>query len=143
MKKILISLGIILVLAGRAYAGNNINIQQLRISGVPISDKALTSGVMVTSDSVRIKGNTGFSALVMECSGDVDITFQVSTDGTTWYSPYTTDGSSLTAAYEIVTALDADRWIVLPTRLAPYVRFRFDPDATSTISATYLYQEGY
>lgn len=123
----------------------------LRVSKAVIEDKALTSGTAVTSDSVHWKGNVGFASLnVIEDksggAGDVDIYAEYSIDGTNFSKSYESDlDGTISADGNIVTALgntgDEGRNIVFDPRLFPYVRFVFDPDANSEITAVLVYQE--
>lgn len=125
---------------------NMFHAQPLKVDGTVVSSYALTNGTAVYSDPIRAKYSNGYAALLVLCTGgsdDVDITFEVSLDGTNWYVPYTADGTSLTDAGGIVIALTASRWMDISSRIriAPWVRFKLDPDANSTVTAYYLQQE--
>lgn len=141
MRKILLVLLAIIFLSTPAYAGKRATSKTLTISNVPISATVVGAGVTVTSDSLLQTGNVGFSSLILDVSGNIAVSYQVSRNGSTWYTPYTTDGSSLTAAGTIASSVTANRWIVLPTKLAPYVRFVFASTGSSTISSTYVWQD--
>ena len=117
-------------------------------SGTAISSYLLTNGAAVYSEKIRFgNGAETASLLVIEDksggAGDVDISLEYSADGTNWYPAYTTDmAGSITVVGNLVTALqNASRWIVFTPRLAAYMRYKFDPDADSRITATHLHQE--
>lgn len=139
MKKLIIAIFLVLF-SLQAEAGLKVTQKQLTISGSPISSYAIGSGLTVTSDSVYQTGNVGYGSMLLLVSGSVDASFQVSRDGSNWYTPYTTDGITLSAAGAIATAVSADRWIILPIKMAPYVRFIFSANSSSTISANYQWQ---
>lgn len=139
MRKIILVIALFLFSA-QAEAGLKVTQKQLTISGSPVSNYAVGSGVTVTSDSIYQTGNVGYGSMLLLVSGSVNASFQVSRDGSNWYTPYTTDGVSLTAAGSIVSTLTDDSWIVLPIRMAPYVRFVFQANSSSTISANYQWQ---
>ena len=145
MKKVLLGMFLVLLLASNVFA-EGVTVQKLRISKAVMDDYAFTNTVKATSDSVKAKGNIGFASLVVDFDsdgGDLDIDMEVSLDNSTWYSPYLTDGSNLTLSEGVVDTLTSDRWIELNARLAPYIRFEFDPDSTCTVDSVYLiYQEG-
>lgn len=147
MLKKFIVFGLIIGLALPAYAGMTINRTKLRVSNSVVEDLSLTNGVKVTSDSIRVRGNVGFATLIVTedktgGAGDVDIFAEYSSDNSNWYQSYTTSSGTLTVDSNIVTGLqNASRWIVFTPRLAPYVRFTFDPDADSQVTAELIYQE--
>lgn len=103
-------------------------------------EKSFTNGSGVYSNALRPHFTTGFGALlvILADTPDVDITYQTSLDGKNWYSPVDTSGNSLAT---ISTALVASAWIVFSPQVAEYVRFYFDPDANSTVTAIYIQQE--
>lgn len=149
LRKIITAIMILTLSATVSYAQRGTNLvhsQQLAVSGTAVSSYALTTGTLVSTDSIDTRASNGYAALLIDVSGgsdDLDIYFQVSKDGTNWFYPYTTDGSSLTNASGVAVAVTADRWIDISSRvkIAPFIRFQFDPDANSTITATYLQQE--
>ena len=117
-------------------------------SGATITDLALTSGAVVYSETVNIQKNVGFLCLqVVEDkaggSGDVDIYAEYSDDGTTWQRAYVSDlAGSITLDGNIVTALqNVTRRIIHTARLAKFLRYAFDPDADSQITADVTFQE--
>jgi len=114
--------------------------------GAEIKSYALTSGTSVYSEPLQTRYMIGWQALnITDVGGsdDIDINYEVSLDGKTWFTPQSTNGTSLTSLGSIVVALTADAWIDLSTRMvyAPWTRFQFDPDANSTITAQYCHQE--
>lgn len=139
MKKIFLLVGIISLLAFNVYAAKNANWQTLNTSsGTPISSLAIDSTQF--TEAIRNSSNVGYSSLLLEVSGQVDVTYQLSNDGSNWWTPYTTDGSTLTAAGSIASNLTASRWIILNYRVAPYIRFILSEDSASTVSAYYIQQ---
>lgn len=142
--RIAIALILPLVFCASAQAGYMINSKNL----VAASNDTVISTYPVGTSTVTSKGvhqpnNEGYSnLLVVVPAGSVTVDIQVSQNGTTYYDPYTTDGSSLTDASQIVTGLTASRWITLSAKMAPYVRFVFTgASADTVISATYIYLE--
>ena len=116
-------------------------------NGATITAYALTSGSAVYSEAVRVDRNVGYLTLLVTedksgGAGDVDISVEYSLDGTNFYTAYVSDlAGTITAEGNLVTALgNATRWIVGTARLAKYLRFKFDPDADSQITATVVYQ---
>jgi hypothetical protein len=116
--------------------------------GSPITDLALTSGTAVLSDKIPVDKNLGFATLLITedkagGAGDVDISAEYSMDGTNWYTAYTSDmAGAISAEGNIVTALqNVTRWIVHTVRLAKFMRYKFDPDADSQITAKMVFQE--
>jgi len=116
-------------------------------SGTPITALALTSGVAVNSEAIAVDRNVGFGVLTLKedkagGAGDVDVYAEYSEDGTTWNKAYTTASGSLTVDADIVTTLqNATRRIQFTPRMAKYIRFVFDPDADSQITADFAFQE--
>lgn len=113
-----------------------------------ITNLDLTSGAAVTTKGVKISNNVGFLVLTVKEDksgglGDVDIYAEYSDDDVTYYRTYTSDFSgTITAEGNIATTLgNATRRIVHTARLAKYVRYVFDPDANSRITADITYQE--
>jgi hypothetical protein len=120
----------------------------LNSAGATITDLLLTSGVAVNSEAIKVDKNVGFLVLLIKenkagGAGDVDIYAEYSDDATTWYRTYTTDlAGTITQEGNIVTTLqNVTRRIVVTARLAKYVRFVFDPDADSQITADVTFQE--
>lgn len=143
MKRFLSIIAVIamIFLSSPAYAVKNMSWNTLEdINGTAISSYALT-GDYVASTAINNSNNAGYSSFYLSItSGQVDIHWQVSYDGITWESPYTTDGSSLTAVGSIASNVTASRWIVLPYRAAPYIRFLIYKDTNANISAYYIQQ---
>ena len=113
-----------------------------------ITNLAITNGSAITSQSVKIDKNVGFLVLLVTENraggmGDVDIYAEYSDDNVTFYRPYISDlAGTITVEGNIVTALqNVSRRIHFTARMAKYVRFVFDPDADSTITADLSFQE--
>lgn len=141
MKKLLFILLMSLLMINSAHAGMKATSKTLTIGGSLVSAYAIGSGITVTSDAVYQSGNVGFSDLALNVSGNINVSTQVSKDGVTWWTPNVTDGTTLTSAGGVATAVTSDKWIVLTAKLAPYVRFVFASTGSSTITAAYLWQD--
>ena len=115
--------------------------------GTDLSAYALTNGSVVYSEAIRASNKTIHAALLAIESkaaeaGDVDISLEYSADKSNWYAAYTTSSGAVTVDANIYTTLrNASRWVVFVPQLAPYFRYKFDPDADSTITATHMHQE--
>ncbi len=115
-------------------------------TGTSLSDFALTSGSAVYTEPIDLINNVGFATLLITedkagGAGDVDVSLEYSEDGKNFYTAYTTNGSgTITAEGNIVTALqDVTRWIILPVRMAKYLRIKLDPDANSQVTVRFIY----
>ncbi len=139
MKKLILVTLIFIAMSSQAFAMKKATSQKLKSSGVTIAD-TVVSGTTLTSDSLYQTGNVGFTSLLVKVTGTISIAYQVSNDNTNWYTPYTTDGTTLTTAGPIASSVSADRWIILTAKLAPYIRFTFTSAGSSTISATAIWQ---
>ncbi|OPX89064.1 MAG: hypothetical protein A4E53_01672 [Pelotomaculum sp. PtaB.Bin104] len=112
---------------------------------VVFSDYALTSGVAVYSETLDVRDNGGFMALLVTenhsgGTGDVDISIEYSTDKVNFYPAYTSSSGALTVDPNIVTGLqNVTRWIVHTIRMGKYVRYKFDPNADSQITVEQIY----
>ena len=121
------------------------NSQLLTISKAPINNVVIATSSTVTSDSINQTGNVGFQSLatmVRGANASVTISYQVSYDNSTWWTPYNTNLGSLSSAATISTLQSTDRWVVAPAMLAPYIRFVFAQGAggTATITADSIWQ---
>lgn len=144
MKKLLalFVLGLALIFSTMADAAVKSTYQVMNDSdGTAMS--AYTFSAAKTTEAIQVSNNTGYMTLIVDVtSGTIDsITYEVSMDGTNWYTPYTTDGTSLTSAGSVVTDnFTADRWIVTTARLANYVRFTITPSGSTVITASIVFQ---
>lgn len=112
--------------------------------GNDISVKDFTSGTAVFSRPINTVYNEGFSALLLvqgTGSLDMDISYELSLDGDIWFTPSTTDGASLTTTGAIATAVTESEWIIYTPQVAPFTRFKLDPDATGSWTVNYIHQE--
>ena len=110
----------------------------------PWKDEAMGIGVPEYSQPIRVRRSTGYSALVVELTGasdDMDISYELSLNGYTWYSTIVdSDGTAMNVVYEALG--QAVTWIQYDPPLSAWIRFKFDPDANSTVGfATYIQQE--
>jgi len=116
-------------------------------AGTPISSYELTSLTAVYSENLRISDTNELKTLLIVedkagGAGDVDISAEYSVDGVTFYPAYTSDMSgALTLVGLISLALgDESRWIVWTPRIGIFLRYKFDPDADSQITAYHIRQ---
>ncbi len=116
-------------------------------AGAAITDLLLSTGVAQYSEAILIEHSVGYASLLITenragGAGDVDIYAEYSMDGTNWYRPYISDMAGvITIEGNIVTTLqNVTRWIVFTLRMAKYMRFCFDPDANSTITAKLVFE---
>ena len=143
-KRALVVFLVVMMVASVACA-EKVSIMKLRVDRTMMDNYKFVSGTVVTTDSVYMPGNTGFANLVIAThdtlnpSGfDVDISMEVSPDKVNWFTPKTTDGTSLTEVGAVATQVEADAWIILTSRLSKYTRFVFDPDKTCTTDSVYF-----
>ncbi len=155
MKKLLLALVVVVAMCfpvQAAYRSTHIKLKDS--TGTAIVDLALSNGVAVYSQKIETKKNAGFFSLLITedkagGAGDVDISLQYSIDGTNWYDAYVSDMDGTiniegvaSGGGLIVSGLqDLTRWIVYTARAARYMRYKFDPDADSQITATHIYVE--
>jgi len=100
-----------------------------------------TATANYTSDKILIKNSEGYSKLNFymtdPSNSTMDIGYQLSDDGgTTWYTPYDTDGNDLSA---IATSLAANRSIVFNPSIGEYIRFNFTlGSANANVTAEFV-----
>ena len=104
------------------------------------SKSMLSATATYYSNAVDVSYSSGHaSLLVLTSAGSLVITFEVSDDNKSWYTPYDTDGNDLSS---VASALTTNRWISFPPQVAHYIRFKFVlTSANSTVSAIYRQQE--
>lgn len=91
-----------------------------------------------TIDTVRLTGEA--SILVVTSAGSLALTYQVSDDGTNWYSPEDTSGSALNVINGAVIV--GSNWIVFSPTLARYTRIvAVLTGADSTVSIDFRHSE--
>ena len=146
MKKIIMGVIALCLMTGVANAtAFRVNDVRLKVSGTPINNLVIATSSTVTSDSVYENGNVGFQSIATMVRGtnaSVTISYQVSNDNSTWWTPYNTNLGVLSSAATLSTSQTADRWVVVPAMLAPYIRFQFvqGSGGTATITADTLWQ---
>lgn len=115
-------------------------------SGVVFTTYAIANGATVYSESIKINDNVGYTTILAKedksgGAGNVSISAEYSTDGTNFYTPYTTSAGTLTADSAIVSSLaNSTRWIAFTARLAPYMRFKIVAAADSQVTLDVIYQ---
>ena len=142
MKKFILAVALLFALIGVSHASVNSKHVILKDSaGTTMTDYTFSSAK--TTDKVFVANNTGYMTLLIDVtSGTIDsITYEFSMDGTNWYTPYTTDGTTATSSDTVVTAdFTTDRWIRIAPFLGNYVRFTITPSGSTVISASLIYQ---
>ncbi len=144
-----LSVLMLLLIPSQALAKYDQTHKRLKDSaGTAILDYALTSGAAKYSETINVEKNAGFSVLLITedkagGAGDVDISAEYSVDGSTWHTAYTTNMSgTVSAEGNIVTALqNVTRWIIFTPRVSKYMRYKFDPDADSQVTAYHIFVE--
>lgn len=124
-----------------AFAAKKSEVKNLTIGGTAVNAYVISSGATVTSDSLYQPGNLGFLSLATKVSGNVSISYQVSYDNVTWWTPYISSSGTLTSIGTIVSSITADSWIISTAVLAPYTRFIYASTGSSTITANALWQD--
>jgi len=143
MKKIIVGLITILITA-LIYAPVSAKIKTQYLydtGGTAWNEKAMTTSTgTYYSDGIPLDYSEGYTSLLIETSaGSLVVTYEISLDDSTYYSPYGKSGAILNP---IASALTADRWIVFAAAPAPYIRFKFVlTSADSTVSAQYIQVE--
>jgi hypothetical protein len=121
---------------------NHIASQFLKdFDGTNWSSKAMTTAVgTYYSEPIKINHSQGFNALlVLTSAGSLAITFEVSDNGGTFYTPKDINGTSLNT---IASALTADTWISFSPQIARWIRFKFIlTSSNSTVTAKYMFLE--
>ena len=154
MKRLLIALIMVGLLCSPAHA-KRFFVQELEIkaaSGVTFATShAMASGTGIYTAPLIVDNNVGFATLYVDGRGqnglgtasDVDISVEYSMDGINFYTAYTSDmAGTITAEGNLVTAQGTtERWIIVPVRMAKFLRFLFDPDAESMLRAKLIYQQ--
>ena len=149
MKKLFIFLILFFVATLSAEAKKIADYRLLTNSlGTPISTEYMSINIAIYSEAINVSGNVGFcTLLVIEDksggTGDIDISTEYSFNGTTFYPAYVSDmAGSLSAEGNIVTALqNTSRYISFTPRFGKYMRYKFDPDADSQVTAYHVCQE--
>jgi hypothetical protein len=145
LQKILITIILILSVLGLAHA-DDVTPRLLRDStGTVIQDMSLTAGAAVYSETITLTKHGGYTSLfVIEDQagggGDVDIYIEYSADGDSWAKAFETNmAGTLEEEGNLATAFGNDTApISWPVRLFPYMRYVFDPDANSEITAWHI-----
>ena len=151
MRRILIALIMIGLFCSPAHA-KRFFVEEVHFSaasGVTFAaSHAMASGTGIYTEAIIVDNNVGFATLYVDGRGngvtsDVDISVEYSMDGINFYTAYTSDmAGTITAEGNLVTAQGlTERWIIVPVRMAKFMRFLFDPDALSTIRAKLIYQQ--
>jgi len=126
---------------------NLVHFEYLKTNGTDWKAKDLTSGTAYYSDPIKCEFSHGFASLVLQLADgadDIDIDIEVSLDGETWFTPRDSDGNSLGEIITDGTCLyttTPNWWIIIDPPMAPYIRFKFDPDHDSTVTAWYIQRE--
>ncbi len=106
--------------------------------GTLIDSYSVASGAVIRTNTINTERSTGFSSLLLLIAGTITAVQEVSFDGTTFYSPV---DASNTDVSSLASSAAADRWISFSPQLAPFTRFVFTGNSTSTITAQLIFQE--
>lgn len=125
-----------------------LNFKRLNTStGVAMTALNVSNGVAVYSEPINVERNVGyFSILIKEDkaggAGDIDVYMQYSFDGSNWYRFNTTSNGVTTEEANIRTMLqNSTELIAITARLARYARVVVDPDADSSVTIDFAFQE--
>lgn len=111
----------------------------LDANGAEWTDKAVTALIgTYYSKGLKVDKSNGYSGILIKTTDEISLSLEVSLDNVTFYTPYTADKNDL--GY-IISGLTADRFIVITTCLAKYIRFKMVVSADSTTSLTFIQQE--
>jgi hypothetical protein len=111
----------------------------LDASGVEWTSKAVLAATgTYYSTGIRVDKSNGYSAILISTTDSITLTLEVSLDNVTFYTPYSSDKNDL--GY-IVSGLTADRYIVINTCLAKFIRFKMVVHANSTTTLKFIQQE--
>lgn len=143
MKKLLL-LGLLLLLGfNQAFASpKRIEIHELTIGGNSIANTVIATSQTVTSDSVYMRGNSGYNSLVTTVTGGVAINYQVSADNSTWYTPNISNAPGNPSSVGTIDGLlSSNMWISFPWTISPYIRFNYKSTNQSTIDSMIIWQD--
>lgn len=117
--------------------------QKTTISGVDLVATALTGGTTYYTDAIRNDYAAGYASVLIVQTGaaaDLDLSIQASIDGVTFYDPYDAAASALG---NIVTALAGatSRYQAITLPIAPFIRFKVDPDGNGVYSLYFITKE--
>ena len=111
----------------------------LDASGVEWVDKAVLAATgTYYSLGIRVDKSNGYSAVLVSTTDSITLTLEVSLDNVNFYTPYSSDKNDL--GY-IVSGLTANRYIVINTCLAKFMRFKMVVNANSTTTLKFIQQE--
>ena len=159
MKKILVYLALLAIvfIPMKAIAGFDQGHILLRdyTNIFSLTDFDLTSGGAVFSATIDNQHNAGYAALLIKedkagGAGDIDVSVEYSVDGSNWYSVYVTElyanatldtstGTIHKSGLIAESLQNTTYWIRYGTDGSRYLRYKFDPDADSRITATHIF----
>lgn len=135
-----------------------VEIKQLTVNGVYINGWSLPksngadyvgSKSTITTDSIYQNGNNGYGTLatMINASGDVLESYQVSYDNINWWTPnviQSNNAGTISSIATIDSNMLTNSWIQYNWTIAPYVRFIYTNKNTtgnSVITADALWQD--
>jgi len=152
-----LSVAAVVLISGVAFARwdqGHINLKEYTTQSA-LLDYSLTSGAAKYSSTIDTQHNAGSAAILITedkagGAGDVDVSVEYSVDGSNWYTPYmpqlyasaTLDTSTGTIHEGGVLAEAIGNntyWIKYNPEASRFLRYKFDPDADSEISATHIF----
>ena len=157
MKKLLhhlvFSFVLSLVFVSSVFASGRINSQYLEDSdGTDWNSKAMTTAtgtyyskaIPMFPEYSTNRPSLGYCALLVTTSaGSLAITYELSDDGTNFYTPYDNNGTALNTIYAAMTTTAPDsagtHWVVFSPRIAKYIRIKVvDTSANTTVTAKFF-----
>lgn len=119
---------------------------------IDFDDYAISQDASIYSESIPFSFNVGSEAVLLLTedkaggAGDVDVSVEYCIDGCTvnanWHNAWTAsmDGTITQQGNLITTASNSVSFISYPVKTAPYMRYKFEPDADSQVSAKTIIQ---
>lgn len=99
----------------------------------------ITNAVTSYSNSFKFNVSAGFAAIeVKTITGATAISQQCSTDNANWYDPTDYAGNPLGV---VATAVSAAGYYQYSPVIAPYIRYKYVPTSTGTITTNFIGQE--
>lgn len=119
--------------------------QYLKINDNDVIKLSLaSSGTAYLTPAMNVRYSNGYAAFVptfISGTALINVSYQLSLDGSNWFTASTTDGTTLTAVGAIASSITASAWIVFTPRPAPFMRFSVTATSTGTWTFQYLHQE--
>jgi len=106
--------------------------------GAEWNSKSLTASTTYYSTGFNSNHSNGYAALLVKTDASITISFQLSNDDITYYTPVNTNGTDVSKIY---TALAADAYIIFSPQIAKFMRIKVVCNSNATTTITYIHQE--